>query len=374
MTTICHVLDRTTGWQQRLGISHLLDRLGAGSHRQRIIALHRNASDALAPGSTSTEQAYSPVESNWVSAAILRRTLRQGPFDLIHAWGAEAAWAAVTATAGLIPLLVTLYHPALTNAQRKRLRLLTTRATAGFICPTGIVRRRLIEAGIAPESCVVVRPGVDFALINAVRRGDLRRRLGLPESALAIALPDPIPGGHCAREAILAVALREYLEPGPCVVIPAACTAARAIQRFASNMPHSYILVTAPADIRYEELLSVCDVLIVTTPGDVSTTAISWAMACGAGVVASAVPAVAELITHQVNGLLYKRRKGGNAATIAHLLEQQDLPSRCREVARGQAYEVFSIRRFAQQHEQAYANMIDRVPVGEGIVDPAMVG
>jgi len=47
---------------------------------------------------------------------------------------------------------------------------------------------------------------------------------------------------------------------------------------------------------------------------------------------------------------------------------------KAREVARGQAYEVFGVRRFIEQHMRVYDNLMsDRAP-GEGITDSARAG
>jgi hypothetical protein len=47
---------------------------------------------------------------------------------------------------------------------------------------------------------------------------------------------------------------------------------------------------------------------------------------------------------------------------------------KAREVARGQAYEVFGLRRCIEQHMQVYENVMSERAPGEGIAESARVG
>jgi glycosyltransferase involved in cell wall biosynthesis len=124
----------------------------------------------------------------------------------------------------------------------------------------------------------------------------------------------------------------------------------------------------------FEELVAIADALVVAAPGDTSTTAISWAMAAGTAVIGSAVHAVAELIANKLNGLLFKIEKGETVAMpVARLLQNRDGQRKVKETARGQAYEVFGLRRFAEQHDRLYENLLTGRAPGEGITDPALV-
>ena len=98
-------------------------------------------------------------------------------------------------------------------------------------------------------------------------------------------------------------------------------------------------------------------------------------MAAGVAVIGAAGYAVAELIAHKVNGLLFKAEAGKSmAAPIVRWLRDHDSLEKVREAARGQAYEVFSIRRYVDQHIKLYENVCAGVAAGEGISDSAAVG
>jgi hypothetical protein len=57
--------------------------------------------------------------------------------------------------------------------------------------------------------------------------------------------------------------------------------------------------------------------------------------------------------------------------SIARLLRDRDAQRRYVEAARGQAFEVFGLRRFAEQTMRLYENMLSGASPGEGIVDSA---
>jgi glycosyltransferase involved in cell wall biosynthesis len=134
-------------------------------------------------------------------------------------------------------------------------------------------------------------------------------------------------------------------------------------------------LLRTPGDrYRFEELVSVADVLLMPGTSDASVTAVSWAMGAGVPVVASATRAIAELLAHDHNAYLVKpdvtkRLALRFAEAIGHRKEW----SRQVEVARGQAYEVFSLQRHAEQVWQVYDNLLAARKPGDNLKDPAIV-
>ena len=97
-------------------------------------------------------------------------------------------------------------------------------------------------------------------------------------------------------------------------------------------------------------------------------------MAAGLPVVGSAVRSVAELIADRSNGLLCKpAQPRALAQKQLTVLEDHDLRARLTETARGQAYEVFGMRRFTDDYHRLYENVLERRDAGDGIRDSAMV-
>ena len=125
-------------------------------------------------------------------------------------------------------------------------------------------------------------------------------------------------------------------------------------------------------DRPFESLVSIADAMVVSPRKDTATTALAWAMGAKVTIIGSAVYAVAELVTNKVNGFLFTARPGSKIApTIARLLVDRQAHAKPTEVARGQAYEAFSVRRYIDLHVRLYENMLAGRPPGTGIVDPA---
>jgi glycosyltransferase involved in cell wall biosynthesis len=233
----------------------------------------------------------------------------------------------------------------------------------------------LIESGVAPELCVVIRPGIDFGWINRCRHGPLREELGVGKDDTLVIVPEPATRAGGSFEAFWAAALVNHLEGHVRVIVPGVSREQRRIARFAATVPSRPTIITPGDRYRFEELIAASDVLIVAARSDVSTTAVAWAMASGAVVIGAAIPSVAELIAHKVNGLLFKQfvRKGV-VGPLFRLLQDRESLAKAREVARGQAYEIFGVRRCIEQHITVYENVLRGVAPNEGIVDSARVG
>jgi glycosyltransferase involved in cell wall biosynthesis len=237
-------------------------------------------------------------------------------------------------------------------------------------CSSELVRRRLIENGVQPDHCAVIRPGVDFQRLNQLRRQPLRETLGISREHKVIIVP-PLPSGEGgAFEAFWAGALLNHLDGNMRVLIPGNSRESRRIARFAAALPTKNALVRS--DLPFEELLVHAEVLVAGGHEDASTTAIAWAMAAGVPVIAAATRANAELIAHKVGGLLYKpSREGSDAPSIVRLLKDEPGQLKAKEVASGQAYEVFGLRRYVEQHAKLYDNLLQGKPAPDGIEDPA---
>jgi len=113
--------------------------------------------------------------------------------------------------------------------------------------------------------------------------------------------------------------------------------------------------------------------MLITPHADISTTAIAWAFGSGTVVIGTAVHAVAEMVAHKVNGLLFKRVRGRSIVpAVLKLLGDQTAREHVREVARGQAYEIFGVTRFVNQYARLYENLLNGAAPGAGITDSAV--
>lgn len=373
MTTIGHLLDESAGWEHRVALSQLLDRLSPDRFGQ-VVAVTSPAARSVLHGLGRPIETLPRLTSLAALAGpALARFTADRRIDVLHAWGVRAAAAARTLSD--TPVIVHLFDPRLAAKHVKRLRVMASSHAFALVCSAELVRRRLVEGGVPYDATVVIRPGVDFAAVNRFRRGGLRERLGLSRDDRVLILPDGTDATAGRLEAFMAISLQQSLKPELRVIVPGDGAEQRRIARFAATVPQPGALVATHNRYPFDQLVTAADVLLVTPRGDTATTAIAWAMAAGVGVIGTAVHAVAELIASRVNGLLFKQTPGRSMVLpIVRLLEDRDALAKATEAARGQAYEVFSVRRFVEQHARLYENVLSGVNPSAGITDPAMVG
>ncbi len=371
MTTVVHLVDAAAGWEQRIAIGSLLDRLPKEGFRQLVAALDAGGAAMLRSWGMPAVVLHRPLPITALAAPAIARFTERENVDVIHAWGPSAASAA-RAGAGRRPIVCEVFDPTVISRHASLLRTLSQSKGFAFICGSGIVQRRLVERGVALDKCAVIRPGIDFAAINRFRRGPLRDELGVPREQTLIVAPEPVTRESCAFEAFSAAAMVNHLEGSVRMIVPGDSPETQRIARFAAGLPSRPTFVPLSRALDMEALIAVSDVLIAAPHGDVSTTAIAWAMAAGVAVIGSAVPSIAELIAHKVNGLLFKPPpRRGVVVDIVQRLRDRDSQTKLKEAARGQAYEVFGLRRFVEQHSHAYDNLFAIAPVGDGVVDSA---
>lgn len=304
------------------------------------------------------------------SPGVGRFVSRRG-IDVLHAWGVAAAQTARATSS--VPLVVHLFDPCVASQHVKLLRTLWTAGPMAVVCSCEIVRRRLIEGGFPVEACVVIRPGVDFAAISRWRRRGLRSRLGLLKEHFVVTVPHPMARSAGQFDACWAVLLDRLLGSNVRLLLSGAGREQRRIVRFVDAHEGESPIIQLGDDEPFEQIVATCDAILVTPPGDISTTSIAWAMASETVVIGSAVHAVAELIANKVNGLLYKPpARGTSAGAIRRLLRDRASDAKIKEVARGHAYEAFGLRRYVEQVMQLYDNMLTGQPAGDGIHDAAV--
>ncbi|HNQ21464.1 MAG TPA: glycosyltransferase [Phycisphaerae bacterium] len=372
MTTVCHVFDESVGWVQRVGVRPLLDSGCRAYPAPRLFAIDPAAGEALRPLGKSVTFSPRRFGLDLLAAPRLGVLLREHGTELVHAWGIHAAAAVRSALGRDQPLVISICDPALPPAAVKLLRALLGDARGAVACGSGVVRRRLVEGGAPSERCVLLRPAVDFAVINAVRGQSRSALLGAAADVTVVLLAEPLCAGHDHFEAFWAVVLRGHLRGGLRVVVPGSSRVAARIARFATGLPDPGVLLVPPDGTPFEHLVACADLLVVPARRDLDPTAIAWAMAAGVPIVAAAVPAVAEFIVHKVNGYLYKPEAGrGLFRVLARLLEDRPEAPRCAEAGRGQAYEMFSARRYVEQTWQLYSNVIAGRRPDADIPDPA---
>lgn len=410
---ILHLLDASVGWEQRVAVRQLLAKLPATDYQQSVATIdkairHSFASKPRQPWQTepppsggedcttrthsrpaASPDAKTAVASDEVEIALLPRrwglpalagpavrrfVARQG-VDLIHAWGIGAATAARAACPGDAPLAVSVFQPGVDPRDIRVLRTIGSIAGFAVCCAAERVRRRLVEQGVSFEQAALIRPGVDFAQVTDWKRTANRELLGAPaRGLLVLAAPPPFDEGHDAT--LWSVMMRRYFDENARVVIAGRGRRLERLRRLAEAGEHPQTAIFTGERIPFEALCAVADYLVIGSRGDISTTCLAWAMASGTPIIAAATHATSEILAHDLNALLFKAdpnwpRRG---AKLCALYDQTANLPKIKEVARSQAYEVFSQRRFIEQHRQLYDNLRAGESPSRGLTDPAMVG
>ena len=372
MPTVCHVFDETADWQLRVGANQLFDRLPRDKYRLHFASIDAEAARELSGLQPRIEIVPRIGGVNLFAAPLLGRVFDRSRADLVHAWGSPAA--AATSSASQRPLVVEPFDAEIAVHSAKLLRTIARPSGFAIVCSTQWIRRRLVENGVAPEVCVVIRPGINFGAIQKVRKSTLRSDLDIAADDFVIVLPEPASPSDSILAAFWAGSLLNRLDGHYKVIVPGTSREVDRITRFAATLPPPATLIAPGKSIPLENLVSIADALVVPDTNHVPTTAIAWAMGAGAVVIAAAGYAVTELIVTRVNGLLYKHLEGKSPALrIVPLLRDRELQRKVKEAARGQAYEVFSLRRYAEQHMKLYENLLTGKPPSTGIVDSAQV-
>lgn len=370
MDHVCHIFDESAGWAERMSLRVLAGGTSVGLTVAARPAVARMLLAGLPDPLPPTINLV--ARSAFFARAVFARAVRARGCGLIHAWGVKAA--AIARPCEALPLVVDVRDPRLSSGDIKLLRIITGQPNTAVVCGSGVVRRGMIEGGISPDRCVIIRPGVDFSFINAVKRSHLRERIGIMRSDIAILLPPAEAPEQALVEALLATLTHARRHPDTRVILPGLSREALRLRRFAERLPGDVVsrLVCTGDDVPFEELLGIADLLLLTTKGDIPTTAIAWAMASRAAVIAPAVPAVAEMIAHRHNGLLLNTARARSLVVpIMRLLGDRAAWQKAKEEAHGQAFEVFRAKRCLEQYAALYQNLERGAPPGEGIADTA---
>ncbi len=372
---VLHVFDSSAGWEQGVASGQLLERLDRSNFEQTVAVLDERAVGALRGGIDRAVLRRRRLRSPMLAGPALRGAILRGRIDLVHAWGVDAAAAARAALPVDRPLVISIFDPGIDERSVRVLRTLATYGGFAVICAADRVRRRLVEQGVPMGRCTVIRPGVDFAALREVDKDRLCRELGLSANGPTIVTPDP-PSRAAGHMAVLWSALvRRQLDANVRIIIPGLSDELSKLRKLAAASPSSDAVVFTEHRYPFEQLLAVADFLAIAGNGEISMTPVIWAMAASTLVIAPATYAVTEILSHDVNAVLYKpptslRRAG---VKICALYDPADNFPRLREAARGQAFEVCRLGRCVDQHRRLYENLLNGTTPGEGIVDPALV-
>lgn len=373
MTSVLHVLDRTCDETVAQVVEMVRARLSTGDQPHGVVAIDPEA------GKISRRFIQAPVAvaprllpSRFVnfSPAIAGRIASDRP-ALVHAWGVEAAATCASYTSNGVPLVLTLQSPGATPEAARWIRSFPSGAVV--VAGSQYLQSRLLTVGLPPDRVVVLRGAVDFGAINKARRENVRDRV-VGHAKPVVLLPGPASRADGQQWAVWAAGIVQFLYPGMRVLLPYDSRESRRLVRWVRTMRREHLIIRAGDNLSWPELVACADVFLQPATNEVCVDPIAHAMAAGIPIVASAVRSIAELIADKHNGLLVKDADPRRvAARLLTAIEDAPLVRQVTDTARGQAFEVFGARAFADNYRRLYDNVIAGRSASDGVADTAEV-
>lgn len=372
---ILHLLDASADWEQRVAVGQMLDRLTPDRCAQFSATI--DAQGTHADWFPSHTVAHMPTRFNlaWTAAPAIRRLIERHNIDVVQAWGTHAALAAVSARPPNCVVALHRFDPIVDVKESKALRTLSEAARTAIVCSAITVQRHVVEGGVPLEKTALVRPGVDFRCINdAQKDASSRTRMGLSPGEKYTLIDHAHARSNGLHRAVWASHTQHYVDRSHKTVVYGLFRTGNMLRRQVRQLPPGTSTLWPGTEIPYETLVANAHCLLIAPTSDVSTTGIAWAMAANVPIVGTAVYAVAEFVAHRQNGYLVKPDASRRmSVTLAAALRQTTDMKKETETARGQAFEVFSVRRFVDQQIQVYENLAGGVCPSDDLADPALV-
>ena len=276
--------------------------------------------------------------------------------DAVHAWGRDALTAA--ALGGRARLI---YSPLPEEPPATRwIRSISAHRSIDVLCASSSQARNLVEHGVAPQRCHLIRPGVDMGRASKRRSSELRSALGLAGDDRVVLAAGESTDNAAHHDAVWTMSLLHELDPRWRLLVCGQGDAMPSLRTSAARFGKDESLMVVAADrlqgaIETEDLYAVADAILVTAAGPVATLPIAMAMASGSPIVGTATHTVAELLEDRHTALLVRPHSPRLAAQrVLELFEDSSLRWKLTDRARVEAYEYFSQTRFIDQFRSAY--------------------
>jgi glycosyltransferase involved in cell wall biosynthesis len=350
MVRVLHLANLETDFQSGRGMLHLTRDLGPG---------YESAIRTIGHGGSFRHLA---------DAVLGMRRLRAQPFDLIHAWGAQALTAAALSGWGKI---VYSPQPQTTAKSIRWLNSILAYKKFDTICTTATQHRMCVERGVPGSKAHLIRPGVDFSRLRRRRSPELRAELGFADSDFVLLAIGESTQAAAHRTAIWATGILNVLDHTARITAWGRGDGAHSTNRFAERLVQNGLFTPAEQKlgraIEFEEMTTVADAAITTPRGAIATLPISICMAAALPIVSTVTYTVAELLEDRHNCLMVTTASPrAIAERILDLRQDADLRWRITDTARTEAYEFFSLTRFLDQWRAVY----QQVAAGNAIEVP----
>lgn len=333
---------------------------------QPVLALDGcGASKRLASRQGQTVRALLP--HRWFKAHVLRREvarrgwLSAGRPMIMHAWSREAAEWGRSLAAGHRPLLIDVGL----ESDLRWVATWTDAPAVGFACPSITAERRLRELGIPAPRIVITPRGLNFAPLDSSRRGPVRSLLGLEAHDTAVLALPPITRQAGGLTVAWATLLLEKVRSDVRLIIPPGGRERQRIRRLVEACRHEYAVRFVPPHVPLPDLLMASDLAVYLPPRDSPTIGLIWGMAAGRFIVATRVPAIAELLRDGETARLCTPDDPADAArAMLAALEDRAETKRRAQHACEQARSAFATAAMIAGYRRAYTNLVARRPAG----------
>jgi glycosyltransferase involved in cell wall biosynthesis len=288
------------------------------------------------------------------SAVYALRRLRS--WDIVHAWGLQALFIAITAGHGRI-----IFSPGYSIDRRKTgwLRAAMSYCSLDIVASTATQRRSLVSLGITLNQCHLIRPGVEFAKIRRRRDRELRRALGFADHDVVLLTPGETTSesDHCT--ALWTTAILHVLSEQYKLLLWGRGHDLSKVRAFygSQNMP-SMLGVAEERLLRrveFEELLPAADIILITARGPISTLPVAICMAAGLPIISTVTYTMSEMLEDRHTALMTTKPSPQLLAQrLLELRDSRDLQWRISDMARTEAYEYFPLTQFLSRWRTVY--------------------
>jgi len=367
---VLHVLDDTCDVTTLQAVGALRARLG-GADLHPLCCIHGESARRQAEYLNEPVAATPLRLGRWFHyAPRLNQLASRCGAGIVHAWG-ESALAAAAAIPGAGPRVVTVLDPAEARSVARVVLAAPTQVVVA--AATQVIRSRLLTAGVAPTRVVVNRGPADFKAVNAAQNSELRASIA-PGDGPVVLMHGPASRDGGQYYGLWAAAIVRQIHRNLRVILPYESHETKRLLRFVRSIGVEAMVIVPGDRLTWPQLAACADVFLAPARGEVCVEPLASAMAARLVIVGSAVRSIAEMIADRSNGLLVKRAEPKLlAARLLTAIEDSALARTVTDTARAQAYEVFSLRQYADNYERLYDNLRSGRPPGDGINDSAMV-
>jgi glycosyltransferase involved in cell wall biosynthesis len=302
---ILHVVDEKTPEDARRLLNLLLQNLPADRVYNELVFIGPPPQLVRPATGTRTHYQGRRLPGPLGTAMQLRQKLKTRDHDVVHAWGASAAEIAEHAFADRLSTVTTLSDPEEFSYFQKTWKRLEIKGGVGSLfVGSDAVRQQLAEAGLPAQAINVLPPMVDVEAIRETGKSVKRSDLGLPEEAGVILTPAPPTRAAGHFYCYWATAVLQVLRGDLRVIIPGRSQEQYRLRRLRQQTINKNMFIFPENRWTAEQLLAVSDLFVLPA---IENVALDWparALAAGVPIVASRIPAIEELITHERNGRL----------------------------------------------------------------------